>query len=210
MGSDHKDPPFSLFLDWYHQAKNKTIGRRIVTWLYPPAVIHQPDAMVLCTVRQDGQPSARVVLFKGLVDGEFTFYTNYSSQKSRELAVNQRVALVFHWAFPERQVRIEGVAKKMSREASVAYWNSRPRGSQLSGAASQQSAVITTRDSLLEKVALLKHQVGRGAIPCPEEWGGFAVAAERIEFWEVRINRLHERIRFTSNGASWTREMLAP
>ncbi|MEK6705463.1 MAG: pyridoxamine 5'-phosphate oxidase [Bdellovibrionota bacterium] len=202
--------PFDLFAVWYRQAGKKTVWRRILTWLYPPAVIHQPDAMILSTANRDGKPSARVVLFKGIKDGGFTFFTNYMSQKGRELTENPRAELVFHWAFPERQVRVEGVATKTSREASVAYWRTRPRGSQLSGAVSPQSSIISGRAALVKKVDELKHLLQGADVPCPEWWGGFCLIPDCIEFWEGRANRLHERIRFTRNGHRWNREFLAP
>ena len=134
--------PFDLFSEWYQQAGRITFWRRILTWLYPPAVIHQPDAMTLATVSSEGRPSARILLLKGVEKGRFIFFTNYTSQKAYELVHNPNVALIFHWAFPERQVRVEGVAEKVSRDVSLAYWKKRPRGSQLSGMASPQSSVI--------------------------------------------------------------------
>jgi pyridoxamine 5'-phosphate oxidase len=209
MIEPRKDP-FEHFQHWYAQAGRKTFWRRLLTYLYPPAVIHQPDAMTLATASPDGKPAARIVLFKGLESDGFSFYTNYQSQKGRELENNPRAALVFHWAFPERQVRIEGSVKKLSREQSQDYWQSRPRGSQLSGSASDQSRSTPTRQALVEKVKKAAEKAGSGPIPCPEWWGGFTVIPERIEFWEAKINRLHERLVYIRKDGQWRTEMLEP
>ena len=202
--------PIAKFRAWYDHAGKMTLWRCVFTKLYPPAVIHQPDAMVLSTVGPGGAPSARVVLFKGLKDGGFKFYTNFTSRKGRELGGDPRVALTFHWNFPERQIRVEGDASRLSRDESVSYWRSRPRGSQASGYASPQSDVIASREALVDRVREIEREFEGREIPCPESWGGFVVHPRRIEFWELRVNRLHEREVFTRDGARWRSELLAP
>ncbi len=202
--------PLEVFRSWYERAERKSFAKTLLTRLYPPAVIHQPDAMTLATADIDGKPSARVVLFKGIEEGGFTFYTNYLSRKGNELEANPRAAAVFHWAFPERQVRIEGVIRKLSREQSVAYWMSRPRGSQLGAAASVQSAGMESRQDLIARVEELKRKYMDQEVPCPEHWGGYCLTPERIEFWEGRVNRLHERTLFTKEGTRWSKRLLAP
>ncbi len=184
--------------------------RRLLSWIYPPTTLHQPDSMTLATATKEGRPSARIVLFKGINNGEFVFYTNYDSRKGRELEANPFAALVFHWGFPERQIRVEGVVKKISREDSCAYWNTRSRGSQISGMLSEQSRVILSRDLLVQQAAALavKHQNSK--IPCPDFWGGYSLQPNYIEFWEGRLNRLHDRILYTHPTSGWKRTRQAP
>lgn len=204
----HGDP-IVQFEKWYEQARPRG-WRRIWTLLNPVAALHQPDAMTLATATTDGAPSARMVLFKGLLNGEFTFYTNYESRKGRELAVNPRAALVFHWGSPERQVRVEGKVARLSYEASQAYWKTRPRGSQLSGAASKQSVALEGREAIERQIRDLAERYRGSEIPCPKDWGGYAVTPHAIEFWEARINRIHDRMLYTRSTDTWRMARLAP
>ncbi|MGK5085151.1 pyridoxamine 5'-phosphate oxidase [Bdellovibrionota bacterium FG-1] len=202
--------PIELFKQWYACAKHVGLRRKLISWVYPFTMLHQPDAVTLATATRDGKPSARVVLFKGLKDGRFGFYTNYTSRKGQELAENPQVAMTFHWCLPERQIRIEGRVEKMTAAESQAYWNSRPRGSQTSGAASPQSQRIESREGLKHKVAEVVQSFEGKAIPCPEFWGGYHVVPERIEFWEARLNRLHDRLVYVRENGAWKTYRLAP
>jgi pyridoxamine 5'-phosphate oxidase len=151
-----------------------------------------------------------VVLLKEVTDGGFVFYTNYESQKGREIKTNPNCALTFYWGELERQVRIEGRAEPVSREKSAAYFKSRPRVSQLGALASRQSAVIGSRAELEERVSELGARY-TDDIPIPENWGGYCVRPERIEFWQGRPNRLHDRIVFRRKGeGEWRIERLSP
>lgn len=182
--------------------------RQFEKWLeYAQAAdLKEPTAMVLATAG----PSARVVLLKEVNDGGFVFYTNYDSRKGRELKTNPNCALTFYWAELERQVRIEGRAEPVMREKSEEYFKSRPRVSQLGALASRQSTVIASRAELEERVAELDRRYAE-SIPIPENWGGYCVRPDKIEFWQGRANRLHDRIVFLREGeGAWRRERLSP
>jgi pyridoxamine 5'-phosphate oxidase len=167
--------------------------------------------MTLATSDQNGYVTARVVLLKGFGEEGFTFYTNYASTKARQLAENPRAALVFHWPHLQRQVRIEGTVQKISHEESETYFRSRPRPSQLSAAVSPQSEVIPSRAFLEEQVRLLQDTLGDQPVPLPDNWGGYRLTPEVIEFWQHRDNRLHDRIRYRKDDAGqWRMERLAP
>lgn len=169
-----------------------------------------PNAMALATVGKDGQPSVRTVLLKGLDARGFIFFSNYASRKGRELAENPRAALVIHWAELERQVCITGTVTRLPQEESEAYFNSRPRGSQLSTWVSHQSAVVPNReflDKLMQEVAA-KYP---NQVPRPEYWGGYVLAPDRIEFWQGRPSRLHDRLCYVRQpDGEWTIARLAP
>ena len=170
----------------------------------------QPDAMTLATAGEDGEPSARMVLFKGIDGADFLFYSNYQSRKGRDLAANPRAALVFYWVEIRRSVRVFGRVSRLSRAASTAYFRSRPRGAQLSAAASRQSRVIKDRSELEAAVAELDRRYP-GEVPLPADWGGYRVRPAWIEFWENRPDRLHERIRFhRGRKGVWRPERLSP
>jgi pyridoxamine 5'-phosphate oxidase len=166
-----------------------------------------PEAMCVATVGPDCQPTARMVLMRGL-DAGVVFYTDYGSDKAMDLAANPRAAAVFHLLRPaHRQVRVTGTVERTSAEDSDRYWVTRPLGSRRSAAVSHQSSVIESRRVLEEGVAALAHvqDVAR-----PDRWGGFRITPLRIEFWEGGADRLHDRIRFVRQGEGWRVERLSP
>ncbi len=172
---------------------------------------HEANAMIVSTVDANGRPSARIVLLKEVDCKGFVFYTNYESQKGQELAINQNIALTFYWPSMERQVRVTGVAERVSAEQSDTYFSLRPRGSQLGAIVSPQSAVIPDRMFLttrLEKaIAELDENV---PLHRPESWGGYLVRPDSMEFWQGRPDRLHDRIRYHREENGWNTERLAP
>lgn len=192
-----KGDPFEQFRSWFDEAAAT------------PAI--EPNAMVVATVDPDGQPSQRTVLLKSWDDGGFVFYTNYDSRKGRDLTSNPRVSLLFYWAELERQVRVEGIAEHTSAEESDAYWQQRPRGSQLGALASPQSQVVENRARLATRFAAVERNHPGDAPVCrPEHWGGFRVVPSVFEFWQGRPNRLHDRLRYRRDSGAWVTERLAP
>jgi len=188
--------------------------RQFSTW-YDDAVaagVPEPEAMTLATCTPDGRPSARIVLLRGFDAHGFCFFTNYDGHKGRELSANPQAALVFHWADLERQVRIEGRVEKTSAAESDAYFKSRPATSRIGAWSSPQSEVIANR-TVLENL-FQEFQAAHPddtAIPRPPNWGGYRVIPDRIEFWQGRRSRLHDRIRFRREGdGPWIIERLAP
>jgi len=174
--------------------------------------VPEPNAMTLSTVNPDGLPSGRIVLLKALDKNGFTFYTNYTSDKGKDMAKNKNVALTFVWLELERQVRIEGIVKKVSRKNSEKYFQSRPKKSQMGAWVSSQSEVIENRKVLEESMKdLEKKYKNKEVLPCPPHWGGYLVQPVAIEFWQGRRSRLHDRIRYklTKKG-KWKMERLAP
>jgi pyridoxamine 5'-phosphate oxidase len=170
-----------------------------------------PEAMTLATATSAGRPSARVVLLKHVDDHGFVFYTNYRSAKARDLDDNPHAALVFYWSQFDRQVRIEGKARRTSAEESQAYFKTRPRESQIGALASPQSEVIESRAVLDARVGELEELYCDRDIECPEHWGGYRVEPSRIEFWKGRLGRLHDRIIYErNNNEEWTISRLAP
>ncbi len=188
--------PFEQFGRWFHDALN--------------AEVEEPNAMSLATVDAAGAPSVRIVLLKGFDRDGFTFFTNYESKKARDLADSPQVALAFWWAELARQVRIEGRAKKLSREASEEYFHSRPRGSQIGAWASAQSSTIESRDVLTQRVVELEAQFQDAPVPLPDFWGGYLVEPRVIEFWQGQASRLHDRLEYRIENAEWQRRRLSP
>ncbi len=175
------------------------------------AGIHDANAMALATATLDGKPSARVVLLKDFDEHGFVFYTNYASEKGRQLEENPRAALVLYWMEVERQIRIEGTVEKTSREESEQYFHTRPAGAQLGAWASRQSEVIDARRVLNARLEEMTERFAQGEIPLPPHWGGYRLKAERIEFWQGRPDRLHDRFRYArQKDGSWQIDRLAP
>jgi len=173
--------------------------------------IKEPNAMTLATIGLDAKPSARIVLLKGFDEQGFIFYTNYDSQKGKELVHNPNVALVFLWKELERQIRIEGIAQKLSIEHSTTYFKSRPKGSQIGAWASPQSKPLATRQELEHNYAQIEKQYEhQSSLPKPPHWGGYQIVPNRIEFWQGRSSRLHDRINYIRQGEDWLLERLAP
>ncbi len=189
--------PITQFEEWFTYARD--------------ANIHLPEAMTLATANSDGAPSARIVLLKQVSQKGFSFFTNYESRKGYELETNPKAALVLHWAILERQIRIEGSVERISRQESEAYFQSRPRGSCIGAWASLQSRTLKDRFTLEEKVKYFEQKFAGKEIPLPEHWGGFRVVPERIEFWQGRKSRLHERLVYTRlPTGNWDRKLLFP
>jgi pyridoxamine 5'-phosphate oxidase len=169
-----------------------------------------PNAMTLATATLDGKPSARVLLLRGFDDRGFVFFTNYESRKSRELAANSSAAMVFFWAEPERQVRVEGVVSKISAAESDQYHRTRPRGSQMGAWCSFQSEVVDGREVLENRLRELEEKFRDREVPRPPNWGGYRLKPAMIEFWQGRPNRLHDRIRYRLVDGNWIMERVSP
>lgn len=169
-----------------------------------------PESMSVGTVDSDGRPSVRILLLKDFSAKGFVFFTNYESRKCEDMAENPHVALTFHWPRLERQVRIEGTVKKVSRRESVAYFATRPEGSQIGAWASPQSTAIHGRELLDERVEFFQKKFAGKKVPCPPHWGGYILAPERIEFWQGKKDRLHDRFLYLKSGRKWAQVRLAP
>lgn len=170
----------------------------------------EPNAMILSTANKNGIPSARTVLLKGFDEKGFVFFTNYMSAKAKDLGENPNTALLFLWLELERQIRITGKVEKLSNEESEKYFSSRPRESQLGAWASKQSSVIANRKVLEEQYEDMKRKFDGKEIPLPPFWGGYRVNPQRIEFWQGRESRLHDRICYTLDAGKWKIERLSP
>lgn len=188
-------------------------ARQFATWFAHAAAagVRAPEAAILATATPNAVPSARVVLVK-VADAEgFVFYSNYESRKGSELAANPRAALLFYWDPLGRQVRVEGPVQRTSAAQSAAYIRSRPRGSQISALASPQSRVVESRQQLEGWVSELAARYEGADPPVPENWGGFRLVPEKLEFWQHREDRLHDRLRYTrGHDGGWQLERLAP
>jgi pyridoxamine 5'-phosphate oxidase len=174
------------------------------------AGLAEANAMVVSTVDPDGGPSSRTVLCKAVDDRGFVFFTNYTSRKGVAISGNSSVALLFPWHPLSRQVIVNGVAERVPRAESEAYFATRPRGAQLSAAASAQSRIVADRPTLEAAVAGVEATYADGAVPCPPWWGGYVVRPTSIEFWQGRHDRLHDRLRFVASDAGWQVERLYP
>ena len=188
--------PLAFFRQWFTEAE--------------AAQITEINAMTLATADTQRRPHARIVLLKGLDERGFVFFTNYDSNKGQEIEANPQVALLFFWKELERQVRIEGKIEKVSSADSDTYFNSRPAGSRLGAWASPQSRKIDQRNILDLNYARYEAEFSDVDIPRPEHWGGYRVCPDKIEFWQGRSNRLHDRLLYTKNTDEWKIERLAP
>ena len=188
--------PMEQFAIWMEEAVN--------------AQILDPYAMCISTVGEDGKPSSRIVYWRDVEDGGFVFYTNYNSHKGREISKNNQVALNFHWTEVERQIRIEGTVERASEEVSDLYWSKRPRESQLGAWASAQSQAISGTEELAQGLEVAKQKFEGVDVPRPPHWGGFTVKPTRVEFWQGRPSRLHDRFIYSKNGDDWEIGQLSP
>ena len=195
--SEFSSNPFELFGHWFDEVQS--YGKE-----------HETNAMTLSTHLSEGGISSRVVLLKEVRDDGFIFYTNYNSSKGNSIAHDKRVCLSFFWQSIERQVIIQGIAKKLSTKDSDQYFNSRPRGSQLGAHVSDQSKKIEDRASLETKLAALEIQYQGNPVPRPTHWGGYVVTPTSIEFWQGRPNRLHDRLLYKRESSAWTITRLSP
>lgn len=174
------------------------------------AGIDEVNALTLATADANGKPHARIVLLKGLDEQGFIFYTNYDSDKGAQLAANPQAAAVFFWKELERQVRVEGRVERVLAAESDEYFESRPVGSRIGAWASEQSRPVSGREALEGSYALFEKKFGEGTVPRPPHWGGYRILPERIEFWQGRSSRLHDRIVFVKTAGSWEKIRLQP
>jgi pyridoxamine 5'-phosphate oxidase len=188
--------PIELFRSWFEAARE--------------AGVLLPEAVTLATATPDGIPSARMVLLKDVDERGFVFFTNYGSQKARELDANPHAALCFHWAILQRQVRVTGSVARVGPEESEAYFATRPRGSQIGAWASRQSDELNAREALERAVRELSERFADRDVPLPPFWGGYRLEPRSIELWQGRVDRLHDRLLFTRTGSGWSTRRLYP
>ena len=189
--------PFQLFDEWFAEAR--------------ASEPNDPEAMALATATPDAIPSVRMVLLKGHGREGFSFYTNLDSRKGAELAANPRAALLFHWKSLRRQVRVRGLVSRTTDAEADAYFASRPRGSQIGAWASQQSSAVESRAALDAAEQQIRERFEGGDVPRPDFWGGFRLVPDAVEFWQGRINRLHDRLRYDLQvDGSWQVVRLSP
>lgn len=195
--SDLENNPIDQFKVWFQEAKE--------------ANVEEPNAMTLSTVSEGGIPSSRIMLLKEVNDSGFVFFTNYLSRKAQEINANEDIAIVFLWLAQHRQIRINGIAEKVSREDSQIYFQSRPKESQIGAWASPQSDVVTSKEELdkrFDEIAL-KYKDDE-VLPCPPHWGGYLIRPIEMEYWQGRPSRLHDRFRYRMKDGKWIIERLAP
>ena len=196
LESSASPEPWELFSSWFEIARNTKIL--------------EPNAMILSTVTQDGQPTSRVVLLKDFDQSGLVFFTNYLSQKGEQLAYNPRASILFWWEPLERQIRIEGEVVKIDEEESDMYFKSRPYGSRLGAWVSEQSQKIVDRTVLEKRQIEFEKKFTEGNVPRPDHWGGYRLTPNKFEFWQGRSNRLHDRLLYQMHQDAWTRARLAP
>ena len=196
LESRSSSEPWELFSSWFEIARNTKIL--------------EPNAMILSTVTQDGQPTSRVVLLKDFDQSGLVFFTNYLSQKGEQLAYNPRASILFWWEPLQRQIRIEGEVVKIDEEESDTYFQSRPYGSRLGAWVSEQSQKIVDRTVLEKRQIDFEKKFAEGNVPRPDHWGGYRLAPNKFEFWQGRSNRLHDRLPYQMQQKAWTRTRLAP
>lgn len=195
--ADLLEDPMEQFKLWFAQAEELELD--------------EPNAMCVASVGAGGQPSTRIVLLKGISEGGFVFYTNYESRKASELEGNPKVAANFFWLPLQRQVNITGKVERVSKAESLKYFLTRPLGSRLGAWTSPQSKVITSRQILEAKLEQMKRKFADGKVPLPDDWGGYRIVPESIEFWQGGASRLHDRFMYSKNEAGiWSAERLAP
>ena len=196
LESSSSSEPWELFSSWFEIARNTKIL--------------EPNAMILSTVTQDGQPTSRVVLLKDFDQSGLVFFTNYLSQKGEQLAYNPRASILFWWEPLERQIRVEGEVVKIDEEESDTYFKSRPYGSRLGAWVSEQSQKIVDRTVLEKRQIEFEKKFAEGNVPRPDHWGGYRLTPNKFEFWQGRSNRLHDRLLYQMQQEAWTRARLAP
>ncbi len=188
--------PFEQFQQWFDEALE--------------AEVAEANAMVLATAGLDAQPSARVVLLRNMDDRGFVFFTNYGSHKGSDIAENPKAELLFYWQALGRQVRISGSVERVTREESTEYFETRPLASRVGAWASKQSSILQSRAELDRRVHEYEQKFADGVVPIPDYWGGYRVLPQRVEFWQGRESRLHDRIRYRLEDGQWMKERLSP
>ncbi len=197
LESQVADNPITQFLQWFDEA----LGAEVM----------EPNAMTLSTVSSEGRPSSRIVLLKDVTPAGFSFFTNYHSRKGTELLANPHACLLFFWPELQRQVRVEGRVTVLPDDVSSAYFRTRPRGSRIGAVASPQSEAIESREQLDARIRAVENQyAGQEEIPRPLHWGGYQLEPERVEFWQGRSSRLHDRLCYRRSDAGWDLIRLAP
>ena len=194
--NDLLESPTDMFRAWFEKVENLDNI--------------EVNAMTLATSSKKGEPSSRVVLLKDYDENGFVFYTNYNSEKGSQIEQNPYGSLTFHWNQLERQIRIRGKIRKISRDKSKKYFNSRPRLSQISVLASKQSDILENRIELEERFIDIEKKYKGKEIPCPDYWGGYRLEHRKVEFWQGRRDRMHDRFVYTKHGTTWQTDRLSP